>query len=297
MPRRCPTFRVGFRPGPSAGATEGLAGEPPGPAGSREMTDTERTNPAAKAVGRSLTSAAAIAVLALLVAMLAIAKEAHAASWSVEADGIVAWAPGSLKIDPGDDVTWDLRGEEFHDVMITRRPTSDLIAKSPTGTVSNHLFSWTFEEEGNYDYICTLHPGMDGSLTVGDPPSPGPAPSPAKLSVAVSPIKMTARAKAKQVKVKVTTRNVGERPTIAPVDACVTAPAKRFTVKGGVCKPGAKLGPGAQSVKEFVLRIKKGARGKKTKVGVSAASAGLATADASTTITVKKAKKKGTRRR
>jgi plastocyanin len=46
-----------------------------------------------------------------------------------------------------------------HDVAFDDGPAS---LKLRTGT-----WGRTFEEPGTYDYLCTLHPNMTGTVTVG----------------------------------------------------------------------------------------------------------------------------------
>jgi len=87
-----------------------------------------------------------------------------------------SYYPKKLEIDPGTTVTWVnedvfsyLAGEfsGVHNVVSTEGPTN---LNSP---MLAHAESWsyTFEEEGEYTYICTPHPYMEGQVTVRETPT------------------------------------------------------------------------------------------------------------------------------
>lgn len=87
-----------------------------------------------------------------------------------------SYYPKKLEIDPGTTVTWVnedvfsyLAGEfsGVHNVVSTEGPTN---LNSP---MLAHAESWsyTFEEEGEYTYICTPHPYMEGIVTVRETPT------------------------------------------------------------------------------------------------------------------------------
>jgi plastocyanin len=70
----------------------------------------------------------------------------------------MAFAPKSLKVESGEAVTWvwndgavshDVSGDDFQ---------SEVMAE---GT-----FRHRFDESGTYDYVCTLHPNMTGTIEV-----------------------------------------------------------------------------------------------------------------------------------
>lgn len=71
----------------------------------------------------------------------------------------MAFAPEMLTVEAGDTVTWvfndgaavahDVAGDEFESEVM-----------------SEGTFSHRFEEPGTYDYVCTLHPNMTGSVEV-----------------------------------------------------------------------------------------------------------------------------------
>ena len=75
------------------------------------------------------------------------------------------YIPSHIVIEKGKQVTWVNEDSAFHSV------TSGFY-DAPTGLFdSGYLdpyqsFSLTFDETGIYDYYCTLHPWMEGRVTV-----------------------------------------------------------------------------------------------------------------------------------
>lgn len=65
--------------------------------------------------------------------------------------------PEVLSVEPGDTVTWTWQGQNPHDVV------GDVFGSDiqTTGT-----FTHTFEDPGEYDYVCTIHRGMVGVIVV-----------------------------------------------------------------------------------------------------------------------------------
>ena len=66
--------------------------------------------------------------------------------------------PETIEIAVGDTVTWSFEGAALHNV-------------SGSGFKSKNLkdgtFEHTFNSAGEVDYVCTLHPGMNGTVKVG----------------------------------------------------------------------------------------------------------------------------------
>lgn len=75
------------------------------------------------------------------------------------------YVPHSILVEKGKPVTWVNEDSAFHSV------TSGFY-ESPTDLFdSGHLdpfesYTFTFDEVGDYDYFCTLHPWMQGLVTV-----------------------------------------------------------------------------------------------------------------------------------
>ena len=65
--------------------------------------------------------------------------------------------PKEITVAVGDTVTWKFEGNAAHNV------TNDDFASD---LVSEGEFEHTFEEAGEFEYRCTLHPAMEGTVTV-----------------------------------------------------------------------------------------------------------------------------------
>lgn len=108
--------------------------------------------------------------LALLAGLVALALsacgsgDASTAAAKPDGDGPtvtiedMAFAPETLAVEAGDMVTWvwndgaidhDVAGDDFQSEIM-----------------SEGSFSHTFDEPGTYDYACTLHPNMTGTIEV-----------------------------------------------------------------------------------------------------------------------------------
>ncbi|QYB03505.1 cupredoxin domain-containing protein [Rhodococcus sp. USK10] len=75
----------------------------------------------------------------------------------------MAYAPSTITVRAGDTVTWnfDDRGVT-HDVVGVGAAKSVLRSRlMQTGT-----FTYTFTEPGTYEYTCSLHPDMTGTVVV-----------------------------------------------------------------------------------------------------------------------------------
>lgn len=70
-----------------------------------------------------------------------------------------AFEPRVVDVTAGSTVTWAFTDGRPHDVA------GDGFASE---VVSEGTFTHTFTEAGTYDYVCTLHSGMDGRIIVTD---------------------------------------------------------------------------------------------------------------------------------
>ena len=70
--------------------------------------------------------------------------------------------PVEVVVEVGTEVTWVWEGRAAHDVV------GDGF---DSGVQATGTFTHTFEEPGAYGYVCTLHPGMDGTVYVVPNPS------------------------------------------------------------------------------------------------------------------------------
>ncbi len=77
----------------------------------------------------------------------------------VNIDGF-AFAPANLTVPVGTTVTWTNRDEEPHTVA-----ASDGSFHSP-GMGTGATFTHTFTDAGTFDYVCSIHPMMRGTVVV-----------------------------------------------------------------------------------------------------------------------------------
>jgi plastocyanin len=68
------------------------------------------------------------------------------------------FAPAGYNAKAGEKVTWENTGEQIHNVK-GRGFFSRAID-------AGESYSFTFREKGSYDYVCTLHPQMKGTVVV-----------------------------------------------------------------------------------------------------------------------------------
>jgi plastocyanin len=68
--------------------------------------------------------------------------------------------PATIEVAPGDTVTWSFEGSVNHNV---KGEGADFA--SPTQ--KDGEWDRQFNSAGEYEYVCTLHPGMKGKVVVG----------------------------------------------------------------------------------------------------------------------------------
>jgi plastocyanin len=73
----------------------------------------------------------------------------------------MAFVPGTRTVSVGTTVVWINKDNVLHNVTSTQFTSSGNLALGATHSV-------TFDEAGNYEYNCTLHPGMEGIIRVED---------------------------------------------------------------------------------------------------------------------------------
>jgi plastocyanin len=73
----------------------------------------------------------------------------------------IQFNPAEVTVSVGDTVTWTNNDSVGHDV------TGDSFSSGePGGLAGGDTFERTFEEAGTFDYVCTVHPGMEGTVVV-----------------------------------------------------------------------------------------------------------------------------------
>jgi plastocyanin len=73
----------------------------------------------------------------------------------------IKFNPGTVTIKPGGKVTWTNDDSVGHDVT-----ADDFESGSPGGIDGGSTFSHTFKKAGTYNYVCSVHPGMKGTVKV-----------------------------------------------------------------------------------------------------------------------------------
>ena len=73
----------------------------------------------------------------------------------------IQFNPADVTVKPGDTVTWVNDDSAGHDV------TADDFSSGDPGAMQNgDTFEHTFDAKGTFDYVCSVHPGMKGSVKV-----------------------------------------------------------------------------------------------------------------------------------
>jgi plastocyanin len=73
----------------------------------------------------------------------------------------IAFNPAEVTVGVGDAVTWTNNDSVGHDVT-----ADNFSSGEPGGMAGGDTFEQTFDEAGTFDYVCTVHPGMEGSVVV-----------------------------------------------------------------------------------------------------------------------------------
>jgi plastocyanin len=73
----------------------------------------------------------------------------------------IAFNPGEVTVAVGETVTWTNNDSVAHDVTADSFSSGD-----PGGMAPGDTFEHTFDEAGTFDYVCTVHPGMEGTVVV-----------------------------------------------------------------------------------------------------------------------------------
>ncbi|MGI8792286.1 MAG: cupredoxin domain-containing protein [Acidimicrobiales bacterium] len=87
--------------------------------------------------------------------------------------------PDPVEVKAGTTITWTNEDEILHTITAGKRTYhEDGISKGQAKSIDKSglfdadlddvgaTFSFTFDKAGTFDYLCTIHPGMDGSIVV-----------------------------------------------------------------------------------------------------------------------------------
>jgi plastocyanin len=114
-------------------------------------------------IARHIRFAAALAVAAFAVAATLPAASARAAETEVKIEVKIdnfAFAPQRIVVQAGTTVTWTNADDAPHTVVSTTK----LFKSSALDTEDK--YSFTFATPGTYEYFCSLHPHMTGTVVV-----------------------------------------------------------------------------------------------------------------------------------
>jgi plastocyanin len=114
-------------------------------------------------IARHIRIAAALAVAAFALATTLPAASARAAETEVKIEVKIdnfAFAPQRIVVQAGTTVTWTNADDAPHTVVATTK----LFKSSALDTTDK--FSFTFATPGTYEYFCSLHPHMTGTVVV-----------------------------------------------------------------------------------------------------------------------------------
>jgi plastocyanin len=108
---------------------------------------------------RKIRVAAVFAAATLAAVAMFVAQSAQAANTEVDIDQF-AFAPQRITVAAGTTVTWTNEDDIPHTVA-----SSSKLFKSKALDTKDK-FSFTFTTPGTYEYFCSLHPHMTGTIVV-----------------------------------------------------------------------------------------------------------------------------------
>jgi plastocyanin len=111
------------------------------------------------ALATHIRVATVLAVAAFTMAAVFPAASAQAAETLVQIDHFI-FAPQRVSVKAGTTVTW-VNDDDIPHVVVA----SNKLFKSKT-LDTNDKFSFTFTTPGTYEYFCSLHPHMTGTIVV-----------------------------------------------------------------------------------------------------------------------------------
>ncbi len=74
----------------------------------------------------------------------------------------ITFQPPEITVQVGTAVTWVNEDSVSH--TVTSGTRGEATGEFDASVAPGESFSFTFEEAGRFDYFCSIHPGMDGSV-------------------------------------------------------------------------------------------------------------------------------------
>jgi plastocyanin len=144
---------------------------------------------------RSIRVAVGGAVAAAMAGTMGVAGASQqAAETVISTDASTQFLPSTAAINTGDTVVWNFPAAGVHNAVSSNDVPADpnwkdFVTSAPP---SRGEYRYTFTQPGTYTFLCEVHAGMEGTVTVtGSPVTPTPTPSPtttATPSPTASPI-------------------------------------------------------------------------------------------------------------
>jgi len=111
-----------------------------------------------------------LVVLAVLAAVVALSAPAAALAGSTPTLTVGLYdnyfSPKKKTIKPGTKVTWRWRGQIDHNVFLAVAPKGVDKKKYRSKIMDEGSFVRTLKQRGKWTFVCTLHTGMQQTLTV-----------------------------------------------------------------------------------------------------------------------------------
>jgi plastocyanin len=78
----------------------------------------------------------------------------------------IAFKPSSVTVPKGGSVTWTNEDSVGHDVTKISGPGPSFKSGTAGGLNGGDTYKQTFSKPGTVKYVCTVHPGMEGTVVV-----------------------------------------------------------------------------------------------------------------------------------
>lgn len=92
-------------------------------------------------------------------------NETGQAKTSININGCL-FMPSYIRVSLGTQVTWTNYDAVTHAIVVSAYDKAGVTLTSSPVLNKNDTFSFTFDQPGRYDYICSIHPKMYGSIIV-----------------------------------------------------------------------------------------------------------------------------------
>lgn len=122
--------------------------------------------------GRMLRACITAMVIALCLSVIGVAAAADTASSGATVNieiGDNFFNPAAVTVNVGDTIVWTHKGQRPHDVT-----ADNGVLNSPRRLMNGATYSFTATTPGTIKYQCTIHAGMEATITVQGAPAAAP---------------------------------------------------------------------------------------------------------------------------